>query len=1279
MLTARSSYALFALMLVAGACGTTDDLSAAPACGPNGECPQGYSCDQKTQLCLLNGQGGADAGSADGRAPVPDAPVAPDASSPDAPPSPAALSIGPRTQDFGMLTVGQAGQPLTFSVENTGGLPTGAITASVDDTTTFSLAGGTCSEAPLAPGGRCTVLVAFHPTSTAPVSATLTVTAGPGGTSTATLTGGGLTPGALQLTGTGSFGRQPLGTPTSPIDFTLRNTGGSPTGPLAIGLTDGGSFSIAANDCPSSLPAGASCAIGVSFTPAAIGVVQGVSLTVAATPGGAVATDLSGTGTAEVQLTIQGSGSVASTPPALACASSCTVVFDSAPVHLAAKPSATFTFGSWSDACSGNGACDLALTSALVQVTARFDVIPASLTVTPKSQAYGSIALGGSSDIVPFTVKNVGGATTGALAVAVDDDAYQVAGDCAGAKLAAGKTCTVSIAFAPTGAAGDRPATLTVSGTPGGDATASLTGTALVPGALDLSPGSQTFGSQTLGVATDATTFTVTNKGETPTGPPVPTLSDTTHFQIAGTTCAAALEPAGTCTVDVVFKPAAVGPVQGVSLVVAAVPGGNVTAPVSGTGTADIALKNAGGGTVRSTPDGMNCSADCTVTFATTPVDLTAMPDGLHTFGGWSGVCSGTAGCHVDLVAASNAVTAKFDLKPAAVGLAPGNQGFGSVVLGGSSAKIAFTASNTGGIATGTLAAATGDPSFTISEDLCSGKKLDPGASCTLNVAFTPSGQAGAKQATLTVSATPGGAATSSLTGTALTPGALEVTPPTVTFAATRIGSTSAATELTVKNTGGAPTGVPGISLSDATHFTITSNLCTTALAAGATCKVKVAFAPVTVGLKQGVTLNASATPGGTASSGLTGTGTAQVTVANPVGGTVTSDSMTINCGPTCFADFSASPTLTARPDATHTFGGWSGAGCSGTTTCQPTLTAPTQTVTAMFNEIPPCQFVTVDTFAGDGQRLSIDGQGLHSSFTIPDGLTVDGNGVLYVQDLGSVRKILPDATVSTLLPLFPPLADNIVTDGAGNIYQAAEAFSQSFVEKLTLTPGGPNDYTALTLTGGIEGFMDGPAGMAKFQFNLPGGGPADLGLNKTADLLIARDGSLFVSDSANRRIRRVTLDGTASTIAGDGTTGSGVVGPSGMTLDTSGRLVFADMAGHAIRRIEANGTITTIAGTGVAGFKDGPGAQAQFKFPRGVISDAAGNLYVTDFDNERLRKIAPDGMTSTLAGSTTGYSAGATNGCNALFNAPWAMVLRGKTIFLTDRNNMRIRTVVLP
>src|SRR5262249_21332026 len=152
-------------------------------------------------------------------------------------------------------------------------------------------------------------------------------------------------------------------------------------------------------------------------------------------------------------------------------------------------------------------------------------------------------------------------------------------------------------------------------------------------------------------------------------------------------------------------------------------------------------------------------------------------------------------------------------------------------------------------------------------------------------------------------------------------------------------------------------------------------------------------------------------------------------------------------------------------------------------------------------------------------------------------------------------------------------------------------------------------------------------------------GGPPDIGAHVAADILIAPDGALLVSDNGNRRIRRVALDGQTSTIAGDGTVASGVDSPSGMTFDASGRLVFADMAGHAIRRIEANGTVTTIAGTGVAGFKDGPAAQAQFRFPRAVHYDAAGNLYVIDFENQRLRRLSSNGTVSTLAGSTAGFS----------------------------------------
>src|SRR5262249_29837115 len=161
---------------------------------------------------------------------------------------------------------------------------------------------------------------------------------------------------------------------------------------------------------------------------------------------------------------------------------------------------------------------------------------------------------------------------SGPIAARADNSYTVTGGTCLGASLAPGATCTVDVRFDPVAPTGAKPATLSVTATPGGAPTATLDGTALAPRTLALAPPSLDFGATALGAATAPAGFTVTNTGEAPTGTPTVALSDPTHFTIASTDCAAALAPGASCTVQVAFRPAAVGAIQGVSLTATAAP-----------------------------------------------------------------------------------------------------------------------------------------------------------------------------------------------------------------------------------------------------------------------------------------------------------------------------------------------------------------------------------------------------------------------------------------------------------------------------------------------------------------------------------------------------------------------------------------------------------------------------------------------------------------------------------------------------------------------------------
>src|SRR5262249_52486133 len=278
-----------------------------------------------------------------------------------------------------------------------------------------------------------------------------------------------------------------------------------------------------------------------------------------------------------------------------------------------------------------------------------------------------------------------------------------------------------------------------------------------------------------------------------------------------------------------------------------------------------------------------------------------------------------------------------FAVIPAHLTIAPTSQDFSSVTIGGMSSVVDFTLTNDGGAASGTISASVNDTSsYTVTGGTCPGTSVPAGQSCTVKVRFNPIAPAGAKPATLTVSASPGGSPTSSLSGTALTAGQLSVMAGSKDYGSLAVGTTSSETVFMVMNTGQSSAGTSTAlmaSLTDTANFSISSNTCGTTLAAGASCSVGVVFTPATVGAKS-ASLTVSASPGGSPSASLTGTGTALLTVT-PAGtgtGTVSSTPAGISCGATCAATFSSSPvTLTATSDASSNFTGWSGGGCSGT------------------------------------------------------------------------------------------------------------------------------------------------------------------------------------------------------------------------------------------------------------------------------------------------------------------------------------------------------------
>ena len=361
-----------------------------------------------------------------------------------------------------------------------------------------------------------------------------------------------------------------------------------------------------------------------------------------------------------------------------------------------------------------------------------------------------------------------------------------------------------------------------------------------------------------------------------------------------------------------------------------------------------------------------------------------------------------------------------------------------------------------------------------------------------------------------------------------------------------------------------------------------------------------------------------------------------------------------------------------------------------------------------------------VTTFAGGSSPGIESGPGTQARFTAPIDLAVDpGTGNAYVTDGRSIRLITPQGQVSTF-------AGSPTEQGSQNGNGTAARFAEAY--GITLQPGGDlyvadrgngvrritlqgevttifsgqmapafvaadaagNLYfgaggseisklaagsgTLTTLAGGQSGgFRDGPGSSARFS------SPAGLALNASGELIVA--------DSYNYAIRKVTLAGVVATVAGRGTvsgsadgpkTSAEFFGPAGVAGDASGNLYVADYANHTIRKIAPDGAVTTIAGmAGQADSTDGTGSAARFQYPLGLAALPDGTLYLTDV-YARVCRVSPAREVLTLAGipGDPGFADG--TGAQARFDQPIDLAVDASVglIYVADANNQLIRTV---
>lgn len=270
--------------------------------------------------------------------------------------------------------------------------------------------------------------------------------------------------------------------------------------------------------------------------------------------------------------------------------------------------------------------------------------------------------------------------------------------------------------------------------------------------------------------------------------------------------------------------------------------------------------------------------------------------------------------------------------------------------------------------------------------------------------------------------------------------------------------------------------------------------------------------------------------------------------------------------------------------------------------------------------------------------RGNVDGVGTSAGIDYPYGTAVDSSGNVYVADSGnhSIRKITPAGVVTTIAGTgsagssdgtgtaasFNWPAD-VGVDSSGNVYVADQ--NNNTIRKIT--PAGV--VTTFAGSASASGATDGTGTAARFSC------PQGLTVDST--------GNVFVADSCNNTIRKITPAGVVTTFAGSSSVDGAIDGigtiarfsyPTSIAIDSSGNLYVADTSNFIIRKITSAAVVTTFAGSaGSSGATDGTSSAARFNYPNSITIDTSGNLYVADSGNYSIRKITPAGVVTTILG----------------------------------------------
>ena len=315
--------------------------------------------------------------------------------------------------------------------------------------------------------------------------------------------------------------------------------------------------------------------------------------------------------------------------------------------------------------------------------------------------------------------------------------------------------------------------------------------------------------------------------------------------------------------------------------------------------------------------------------------------------------------------------------------------------------------------------------------------------------------------------------------------------------------------------------------------------------------------------------------------------------------------------------------------------------------------------------------------FAGDG------GSATSAELYLAMSMCVDGSGNLYITDAGNnrIRKVSTSGTISTY--------------AGGGMGNGAAATAVSYAPYGTVIDGSGNLYIAdannsrickINTSGGNSTL----AGNGTYGYTGDGGAATASQLSFPVAVAMDGSGNIYVADQYNSVVRKISTTGNITTIAGDGTLGYGGDGgaatagilnyPSGVAVDGAGNVYIADAYNDRIRKVNTSGIISTYAGDGSIGYSGdgGQATDAKLDLPTGIALDASGNLFITEEGNNVVRKVSSSSVITTIAGAgTAGYSGDGGPATAAEFYSPRGVAVDASgNLFISDAGNSVVRKI---